>query len=234
MALLLSVNLARPRPNPAKPHTGGTGIDKRPADGPVELRAPGPRGRGLHSGLVGDTIFDTRNHGGDDQAVYAYGREVLDRWERELGRPLPNGSFGENLTTSGLDVDGALIGERWRIGDQVVLEVSTPRIPCSTFAAWLDRKRWQRRFTEAALPGTYLRIVEPGGIRAGDTITVEHRPAHGLTVALCFRALTSSPDLLPLLVDVVELPEEERELARRRTGTARAPYAPDDDADGDG
>ncbi|MEV6207129.1 MOSC domain-containing protein [Kitasatospora sp. NPDC051914] len=224
MPLLLSVNLARPRPNPAKPGVGETGIDKRPVDHPVELRAPGPKHTGLHSGLVGDAIFDTRNHGGDDQAVYAYAREVLDRWAAELGRELPNGSFGENLTTTGLDVDGALIGERWRIGDEVLLEVSVPRIPCSTFAHWLDERRWVRRFTEAALPGTYLRIVEPGRIGAGDPITVEHRPQHGLTVERCFRALTGDASLLPQLVDVAELPEDVRETARRRTD--RPPYAP--------
>ncbi|GJF28570.1 MOSC domain-containing protein [Kitasatospora sp. NE20-6] len=229
MPLLLSVNIGRPRPNPAKPDTAGTGIDKRPVDHPVRLRAPGPKGTGLHSGLVGDAVLDTRHHGGDDQAVYAYGREVLDRWEQELGRTLSNGSFGENLTTSGLDVDGALIGERWRIGEEVLLEVSVPRIPCSTFAAWLDERRWMHRFTAAAVPGAYLRIIEPGEIRGGDPITVEHRPAHDVTVERCFRALTLDAGLLPGLVDIAELPEDVRELARRRTGADPAPYAPGDD-----
>ncbi|MFD9124756.1 MOSC domain-containing protein [Kitasatospora sp. NPDC059571] len=224
MAKVLTVNLARPRPNPAKPDVGVTGIDKRPVDHRVEVRAPGPKHTGLHSGLVGDRIFDTRNHGGDDQAVYAYAREVLDRWADELGRTLPNGAFGENLTTEGVDVDRAVIGERWRIGDTVLLEVAVPRIPCLTFAAWLDRRGWIRRFTEAALPGAYLRVVEPGLVGAGDAVTVEHRPEHGLTVRQCFRALTTEPDLLPLLADVAELPADARELGRRRT--CRAPYAP--------
>jgi len=225
MAQLKSVNLAHPRRNPAKPEAGWTGIDKRPVDHPVELRAPGPRGTGLHSGLVGDAIFDTRNHGGDDQAVYAYARESLDHWERELGRELPDGCFGENLTTVGLDVDGALIGERWRIGGQVLLEVAVPRIPCGTFAHWLSEQGWLKRFARGARPGAYLRILEPGRIGAGDPVTVEYRPAHDVTVSVCLSALMTDASLLPRLADVAELPAETRELARRRT--ARPPYAPE-------
>ena len=115
MPSILSVNLGAARPNPHK-DTDTTGIDKRPVTDPVEVRAPGPRPTNLGSGLVGDFIGNPSAHGGDDQAVYAYAREDLDSWSTELGRTLSNGSFGENLTTSGLDVTGARIGERWRIG----------------------------------------------------------------------------------------------------------------------
>src|SRR4051794_20401706 len=118
MVSVLSVNLGTLR-SLASADDGITGIDKRPVTGPVEVRAPGAGGE---SGLVGDRIASARHHGGPDQAVYAYAREDLDAWERELGRPLPPGSFGENLTTSGLDATGALIGERWRIGAEVILE----------------------------------------------------------------------------------------------------------------
>ncbi|MCO5970312.1 MOSC domain-containing protein [Actinoallomurus soli] len=216
MALLLSVNIGRPRPNPWKT-TGITGIDKRPVDGPVAVTAPGPKGTGA-VGLAGDRVYDVRNHGGDDQAVYAYAREDLDGWAAELGRELPDGVFGENLTTSGLDVNGALIGERWRVGERVLLEVSCPRIPCGTFQGWMEQQGWIKRFTRAALPGAYLRVVEPGDIRAGDSITVEDRPAHDVTVALAFRALTSEPELLPRLSVAEALPQEDRRRVRRRTG----------------
>ena len=111
-----------------------TGIHKRAVE-VATLRAPGPKRGGLGSGLVGDFIGEVRHHGGDPQAVYAFAREELDVWERRLDLTLPNGSFGENLTTVGLDVDGSLIGERWAVGDEVVLEVTGPRIPCATFAA---------------------------------------------------------------------------------------------------
>jgi MOSC domain-containing protein YiiM len=158
-----------------------------------------------------------KHHGGVDQAVYAYAREDLDGWEPELGRPLRNGVFGENLTTLGLDVNNALIGERWRIGADVVLEVSCPRIPCATFQGWLERDGWIKRFTRAARPGAYLRVIEPGDIRAADPVEIVHRPDHDVTVALVFRAVTLEPELLPRLLAAEALPLEEKELARKRS-----------------
>jgi MOSC domain-containing protein YiiM len=211
---VLSVNVGRPRPNPWK-GLSATGIDKRPVDGPVAVIAPGPKGTGM-VGLAGDRVYDVKHHGGSDQAVYAYAREDLDRWEAELGRPLANGSFGENLTTAGLDVNEARIGERWRIGPAVVLEVSCPRIPCATFQGWLERDGWISRFTQAALPGAYLRVIEPGDIRAGDPVEIVQRPRHDVTVALVFRALTREPELLPRLLAADALPEESRERVRKR------------------
>lgn len=216
MGLLLSLNIGRSRPNPWKT-SGITGIDKRPVSGPVAVTAPGPKGTGA-VGLAGDRVYDVANHGGDDQAVYAYAREELDTWAAELGRELPDGTFGENLTTSGLDVSDALVGERWRIGEQVVLEVSCPRIPCGTFQGWMRETGWIKTFTERALPGAYLRVVEPGEIRAGDTITVTHRPEHDVSVALVFRALTREPELLPRLRVADALPAETKERVLRRVG----------------
>ncbi|WP_256105187.1 MOSC domain-containing protein [Streptomyces sp. ODS05-4] len=194
---LLTVNAGGVRPTEAA-ETGGSGIDKRPVDGPVLVRDPGPKGEG-GSGLAGagDEIGDLRHHGGRDQAVYAFAREDLDRWERELGKPLANGVFGENLTTGGVDVNGALIGERWRIGADLVLEVTSGRIPCRTFADHLGERGWVRRFTQAAAPGAYLRVIEPGETRAGDAIEVVHRPAHEVTVSVAFRAATTERTLLP-------------------------------------
>ncbi|UAC02359.1 MOSC domain-containing protein [Dactylosporangium vinaceum] len=175
-----------------------TGIDKQPVDGAVAITVPGPRGT-RPTGVAGDWIADTRHHGGPDQAVYAYAREDLDAWGAELGRELPGGAFGENLTTSGLDVTGARIGERWVIGDETVLEVTAPRIPCRTFAAWLGEKGWIKTFTQRALPGAYLRVITPGRVRAGDEVRIVHSPRHDITVGLAFRALTLEPELLPRL-----------------------------------
>jgi len=212
---LLSVNIGRPRPNPWK-ETTLTGIDKQPVDGPVRVTPARAKGLGL-VGLAGDRVYDVRNHGGPDQAVYAYAREDLDGWEAELDRPLPNGVFGENLTTEGADLNAALIGERWRVGPDVILEVSCPRIPCGTFQGWLARAGWIKRFTQAARPGTYFRVISSGEIRAGDPVEVVHRPEHDVTIAVCFRALTLEPDLLPRLRDVDALPADLRKLAVRRT-----------------
>ena len=209
---VVSVNVGVERPIAAK---GGTsGIDKRPAAGPVAVRAPGPKGVG-GSGLAGDHISDTANHGGDDQAVYAYARKDLDVWEAELGRPLRCGTFGENLTTAGIDVSGAIIGETWVIGT-ARLQVSCPRIPCVTFAVWLGEKRWLPRFTRARVPGAYLRVLGAGEVCAGDSVEVVDVPDHGVDVATAFAALTTQPELLPLLREVPQFPAEDREMIDRR------------------
>ncbi|MGA8015898.1 MAG: MOSC domain-containing protein [Candidatus Dormiibacterota bacterium] len=209
MPSVLSVNVGRRAPSTAK-DVGMTGIDKRPVSDPVEIRDPGTS---PVSGLAGDAICDTASHGGHDQAVYAYAREDLDTWERDLGRKLRSGMFGENVTTLDLDVTGALIGERWRVGERCILEVSCPRIPCRTFAAWLRESAWERRFTLRAAPGTYLRVIEPGLVSPGDDIAVIKRPTHQVTVQLMFRALTRERDLVPRLVDAGDaLPAEVRAM----------------------
>ncbi|MEU3980285.1 MOSC domain-containing protein [Streptomyces sp. NPDC026672] len=225
---LLSVNLGRPK---AVPYTeqpeGVTGIDKRPVDHAVRVAAPGPKGVGA-SGLTGDAVCHLRHHGGDDQAVYAMAREDLDDWERELERTLANGSFGENLTTRGVDVSGALIGERWRIGPEVVLEVTSGRVPCATFQGHLGERGWVKRFTRKGAPGAYLRVIRPGEVRAGDPIEIVHRPDHDVTVALQFRSGTTERELLPRVLVAGEalhaqaLAEAREYVARYGGGAARS------------
>ncbi|MFH8285604.1 MOSC domain-containing protein [Streptomyces antibioticus] len=210
---LLSVNLGRPKSVPYTDNPQGvTGIDKQPVEGPVRVAAPGPKGV-AGSGLAGDAVCDLRHHGGDDQAVYAVAREDLDDWERELGRTLGNGAFGENLTTEGLDVSGARIGERWRIGPTVVLEVTGGRIPCRTFQGHLGEKGWVRRFTQKAATGAYLRVIEPGEIRAGDAIEIVHVPEHEVTARMEFQATTTHRELLPRLLEAEDALHSETRAA---------------------
>jgi MOSC domain-containing protein YiiM len=210
-----TVNVGKLVPNPAK--GGVTGFGKRPADGPVLVKAPGPhKGR---SGVEGDAIGDRLSHGGDDQAVYAFAREDLDHWETELHRELANGSFGENLTTVGLDPNEALIGERWQVGNDVILQVTAPRIPCKTFSARMGVRRWARRFTEAGRPGAYFRVIQPGPVSGGDPVTVAHRPAHGVTISMALFALTLKPETLGDLVAAWDdLPQETQRYIQERLG----------------
>ncbi len=218
VATVLSVNVARVCTNP-DPHaiSNVTGIDKVSVSEPVMVRAPGPMHGGIGSGLVGDFIGNQKFHGGDDQAVYVYAREDLDAWEIELQRTLANGNFGENLTISGVDVNGLRIGERWRVGtDGLVLEVSAPRTPCRTFQAFLNLSHWMRAFIQAGKPGAYLRVISPGTVRAGDAIEVASTPDHGVTIGLVFRARFSEPELLPQLLVADALPAEWKDHARRR------------------
>jgi MOSC domain-containing protein YiiM len=214
MGFIESVNVGVLRSIGAK--GGSTGIDKVPASGHVLVSAPGAKGAGT-SGLAGDVICDSEHHGGDGQAVYAYAREDLDWWQGELDRPLRSGMFGENLTTVGLGVNGALIGETWRIGDDLVLQVTSPRVPCGTFAAWMNRPGWVKAFTRGARPGAYLRVLEQGEVRATDPIVVEFRPAHSVTVGETFRALTLEPELCSGVLEAAAyLDDEIVERARRR------------------
>jgi MOSC domain-containing protein YiiM len=212
---VVSVNLAVPERSTAK-RVGITGINKRPVDHPVPVRAPGPRTTGLHSGLVGDQIFDIAHHGGDEQAVYAYAREDYDWWEQQLGRELPGGLFGENLTTAGVDVNGAVIGERWQVGGTLVLEPTFGRIPCATFQAKMAEPHWVKTFTRENRPGAYLRVVRPGDVRAGDSVVVVDRPAHGVTIADAFRAYLTAPELIARYLELDGLPDNLREAFRSR------------------
>mgnify|MGYP004521000351 CR=1 FL=1 len=156
---------------------GVTAIDKRAVEGPVRVRSFGVRG---------DVQADRADHGGRDKALYAYAQEAADRWAAELGREVPPGLFGENLRTSGVDVDGAEIGERWAVGADPAtalhVEVTMPRTPCATFARRMGEERWVRRFARSGVPGAYLRVVRPGAVSAGDPVQVLSRPGHGVAV----------------------------------------------------
>lgn len=204
---LVSVNVGVARPVPWG-RVKRSAIDKGPVTGRVRVH---------RLGVVGDEQADRENHGGVDQAVYAYAVEDLDRWVERLGRPLTPGQFGENLTTAGVDVTGAVVGERWQVGT-ATLEVSGPRIPCSVFAGWMDEERWVRRFSAEGRPGAYLRVVEEGELGAGDGVEVRHRPTHGVSVGVAFRALTGDHDLVPLLLQAPELPEHAHAHAHRLLG----------------
>lgn len=211
-ATVLQVNLAVPELSTAK-NVGMTGIHKQPVQHPVAVRAPGPKGI---SGLIGDQIFSAEHHGGDEQAVYAYAREDYDWWEKELGRTLPGGLFGDNLTTTGLDVSGALLGETWQIGDELMLQVTFARIPCSTFQAKMGEPRWVKRFGAERRPGAYLRVVRPGEVRPGDRIEVVDRPAHDVTIADGFHAWLHAPAQLSGYLPLEGVSEPLKANIRRR------------------
>jgi MOSC domain-containing protein YiiM len=196
---VLTVNVGKSEPTEHST-TWVTGIHKRPVDGAIYISPPS-EGK---SGVAGDFIGDPDNHGGADQAVYAFQREDLDRWEQVKDREFPSGAFGENLTTIGIDVNEALVGEQWRIGDDVVLEVTGPRIPCRTFRGVIKEPRWIKEFTQDGRPGAYLRVVSPGSVLAGDTIEVIHRPPHDISVQVAFMAATTDRSLVSRLRDAAE------------------------------
>lgn len=167
---------------------GRTAIDKRPVPHRVAARA---------LGLDGDHVCDTEHHGGVHQAVYAYAEEDARRWGAELGRELPPGWFGENLRIAGLPVSDAVLGARWAIGD-TLLEVSAPRVPCSTFQHWSGEAHWVKRFTLQNDTGAYLRVLTEGTIGVGDEVRIVYTPDHGITVRDLFTG--HDPDRLAILL----------------------------------
>jgi MOSC domain-containing protein YiiM len=187
---VLSVNVAEMRRIERHGELVRTGIWKHPVGGPVAVR-------GVN--LEGDDQGDRSVHGGPDKAVYAYAREDIDWWERELGRELPDGIFGENLTLRGVEPAKALVGERWRIGS-VLLEVSEPRFPCWKLGVRFGDPLMLKRFALARRTGTYLRIVEEGKLEAGDRVEPVSRPAHDLTIAGFVHAYLEDRSQLPRLL----------------------------------
>ncbi|MDQ6859383.1 MAG: MOSC domain-containing protein [Chloroflexota bacterium] len=163
---VVSVNVGRPREIRVGERLVRTSIWKDPAAGRIAVR-------GVN--LIGDDQSDRRVHGGDAKAVYAYAREDLAWWGARLGKALAAGTFGENLTTEGVDVTDPRVGERWQIGT-VLLEVTQPRLPCFKLEARMDRPGFIEEFIEGGRPGAYLRIVTEGDLGAGDSVTILSGP----------------------------------------------------------
>jgi MOSC domain-containing protein YiiM len=192
---LISVNVGLPKDVDTGQRIVETAIWKAPVEGRVQV---------LHDNLDGDRQADLTVHGGPDKAVYAYAIEETRRWEGELGRELGAGAFGENLTTEGVDVSGAVIGERWRVGT-TLLEVVQPRFPCFKLGLRMDDPGFVRTFAHGSRPGAYLRILEEGELGGGDAVSIEGRPEHGVTSRLVYDAILVDEDLIPRALQAPEL-----------------------------
>ncbi|MGE5278496.1 MAG: MOSC domain-containing protein [Acidobacteriota bacterium] len=214
---VLSVNVGTPREFEYKGRAARSAIWKTPTVGRVAARGVD---------LAGDDQADRGAHGGPDKAVYAYAVEDARWWEERIGRPFVAGEFGENLTTEGIEVNDAVIGERWEAGT-TILEVSEPRVPCWRLGVRMNDDQFPRRFTEALRPGAYLRIVGEGDVGAGDGIRLVHRPNIDLTVRDVFRIFTRDRDEAGRLLEVPRLSEAWKKwaadfLQRSRGGPSAA------------
>lgn len=206
VAVVLSVNVGRPRLVEWRGRPVTTAIWKEPITGAVRVEGVS---------LVGDDQADRRVHGGSDKAVYAYGAEDYGWWSTQLGLLSP-GTFGENLTVAGLDLAASVIGERWRVGS-AVLEVSQPRTPCFKLGIRMADDTFPGRFAASGRTGTYLRIVQPGSIEAGDRIRIEPATLPRISVgALAGGRLTN--DELALLSADERVPVGWRRAAKRQLG----------------
>jgi MOSC domain-containing protein YiiM len=174
---LLSVNVGRKETQLKGDEIETTGIYKVPVTGPVEIGV---------LGLEPDFICDKKNHGGPDQAVYVYGSTDYDWWNVELGRPLEAGTFGENLTISDLGSASIHIGARLRVGT-VLLEVTAPRIPCSTLAARMRDPEFVKKFRRAERPGLYCRVIERGRLQSGEDVVLTGYAGEIVSILEMFR-----------------------------------------------
>lgn len=192
MAILQSVNIGTPRPIPAK--SSMTGIYKEPVPDDLEVEIG-------KQGLEGDAIIDRKHHGGVDQAVYLYFADDYAWWSRTLERDIAPGTFGENLTIGGVEGRSVCVGDRFEI-DDVVLEVTSHRTPCSVFAARMGSPAWVKQFFRAGRPGAYCRVIEAGRVKPGEPVI--HVPFAGdrITVSQLL-ALEGVRDIEPELMQRV-------------------------------
>jgi MOSC domain-containing protein YiiM len=210
-ARVLSVSVGRPREFEYRGRPARSAIWKAPVAGRVAAR-------GVN--LEGDDQADRQAHGGPDKAVYAYAVEDARWWSAQIGRPLVTAELGENLTTEGVEVNGALVGERWAIGS-AVFEISEPRVPCWRLGVRMNDPGFVRVFTEALRPGAYMRIVREGDVGAGDPIEIVSRPGHGLTVRDVFRIYTRDRGESGRLLDVPQISEAWKRWARETLQRSR-------------
>jgi MOSC domain-containing protein YiiM len=205
MSRIISVNVGAPQEVEFRGHTVSTGIYKSAVKGPVRVE-------GVN--LIGDQQADSRVHGGIHKAVYAYAAEDYEWWSGQLGRDLVPATFGDNLTTEGINLGNAVVGQRWRIND-AVLEISEPRMPCYKLGIRMDDPGFPTMFSAAGRPGSYLRIIEEGSLAAGDRVEVGPPPSHGLTVADIARIYERDQHEACRLLEAVELSEPWKRWARR-------------------
>jgi MOSC domain-containing protein YiiM len=200
-----SLNVGQIRALTVRGHPVTTAIWKSPVTGPIRLE-----GVNLH----GDDQADRTVHGGPDKALYAYAAEDTERWEEELERELGPGAFGENLTVRGVNVTGALVGERWAVGS-ALLEVRQPRVPCFKLGLRMGDPRFPSKFARAGRPGAYLAIVEEGEIAAGDRIEIIDRPDHDISVGMVANVYLGDHSRRLDLLAAPALPAEWRRWATR-------------------
>jgi MOSC domain-containing protein YiiM len=202
---VVSVNVGLPRTVSWHGRNVTSAIWKQPVRGRRPLR-------GVN--VDGDDQADRRVHGGPTKAVYAYALEDYAWWGGVLGTSLDPGTFGDNLTVSGVDLADRVIGEHWKIGTAVV-RVTEPRIPCFKLGMRMGDAGFVDRFATAARPGSYVAIAGDGDVGAGDAIELLDRPEHDVTIGIVERAYHGDRELRHRLVDLPELSPVWREWAAR-------------------
>jgi MOSC domain-containing protein YiiM len=193
---IVSINVAQPVTIRFNGEDVLTGLFKKPVDGQVSITP---------MGLAGDAIIDKSVHGGLDQAVYLYHKEDYDWWSNELGRDIPYGTFGENLTLAGSDDIAWVIGDRLEVNG-VVLEITAPRTPCFKLAVRMDDSGFMKKFANAVRPGAYARVIKEGSVAVGNSISVEKTTMDYATVKEIFELWHSNNKSTAILIKSLSSP----------------------------
>ena len=143
-------------------------------------------------GPIGDDVGNKKHHGGVDKALFFNGQKTLEKLTALLGLDydyLQDSRFGENFVVSELDEDSVCIGDQFQIGD-VIVEVSQPRKPCNTLSQNTEVAETRKVTVEQGLVGWYVRVLQTGEIRTGDSLTLLKHPYPAMTVATVHRLLS--------------------------------------------
>ena len=177
-----------------------TGIFKIPTNEPVVIEK---------LNIIGDEQADLVNHGGVDKAVYAFSHNHYEYWQKALeNENLSSGVFGENFTISDLDEANIHIGDHIRIGT-ALLEVSQPRVPCFKLAIALNNTNSLKLFTQYYCTGVYFRVLEQGVAKTGDSVVIEKKASHDISVKKLFQAFFDKKYVgyEDILLEALTLPE---------------------------
>ena len=203
-AVLESIQVGRPRQfgqeDAADPmdRLWTTGFYKEPVNGPVRLGV---------TNLDGDGQADLVHHGGTEKAVLAYADDHYHLWRPELNMPnLAFGAFGENFTVQGITEANVCLGDVWKIGDEVRVQVSQPRQPC-----WKLARRWRLKTLALQVQSTgrtgwYFRVLAEGAVAAGMPMMLVERPHPAWTVERANRVMHFDKDDLRAAAELAAIP----------------------------
>ncbi|MEL0456879.1 MOSC domain-containing protein [Flavobacteriaceae bacterium SZ-1-7] len=201
---ITSTNIAKPKTIIWRKKEVVTGIYKTPTNAPIFLGK---------SDVKDDEVTDRKYHGGEFKACYLFSEDYYGYWKNLYPNLKWNwGMFGENLTVSGLDETKIFVGDIYKVGEAKI-QITQPREPCFKLGAKFGNQNILKKFIAHGHPGTYIRVLEEGYVKPGDTFTLVERPENSLTTAQLYHlifAKTKDKDLLNRATKNNALPERAR------------------------
>lgn len=169
-------------------------------------------------GFMHDDVADKKHHGGPDRAVCLYPIEHYEKWEKELGKPLPKSAFGENLTVRGMLEQDVCIGDVYTVGEAVI-EITQGRVPCSTIDKYTSASSLMKRLVQTGYTGYLARVLQEGVVRDDDRITLQTKGEGQLTILKCNQIyFTNDQQAMTHLLTIPALADEWKVKIAKRLG----------------